>query len=150
MGEGEGGMIWENSIETCILSSVKQIASPGWIHETTWAVHLLRAGALGWPRGMGCGGRWEGGSGWGTHVNPWHIHVNVWQKPLQYCKVINLQLIKKKNKKKTGLYDDLLLLGSLFHFFYFIFSAPISLSLYSPVSLSLLYIWCSFSSLYQV
>ena len=29
MGEGEGGMIWENSIKTCILSSVKQIASPG-------------------------------------------------------------------------------------------------------------------------
>ena len=28
MGEGEGGMIWENSIETCILSSVKQITSP--------------------------------------------------------------------------------------------------------------------------
>ena len=24
----------------------------------------------------------EGGSGWGTHVNPWLIHVNVWQKPL--------------------------------------------------------------------
>ena len=23
MGEGEGGMIWENSIETCILSYVK-------------------------------------------------------------------------------------------------------------------------------
>ena len=34
MGEGEGGMIWENSIETCILSSVKQMASPGWMHET--------------------------------------------------------------------------------------------------------------------
>ena len=32
MGEDEGEMIWENSIETCILSSVKQIASPGWIH----------------------------------------------------------------------------------------------------------------------
>ena len=30
---------------------------------------------------MGWGGRWEGGSGWGTHVNPWLIHVNVWQKP---------------------------------------------------------------------
>ena len=27
-------------------------------------------------------GRWEGGSGWGIHVNPWLIHVNVWQKPL--------------------------------------------------------------------
>ena len=31
---------------------------------------------------------------WGTHVNPWLIHVNVWQKPLRYCKVISLQLIK--------------------------------------------------------
>jgi len=28
---------------------------------------------------MGWGRRWEGGSGWGTHVNPWQIHVNVWQ-----------------------------------------------------------------------
>ena len=28
------------------------------------------------------------------------IHVNVWQKPLQYCNVISLQLIKKKMKKK--------------------------------------------------
>ena len=34
MGEGEGGMIWENGIETCILSYVKQIASPGLMHET--------------------------------------------------------------------------------------------------------------------
>ena len=46
---------------------------------------VLRAGALGTPRGMGWGGRREGGSGWGTHVNPRLIHVNVWQKPLQYC-----------------------------------------------------------------
>ena len=34
VGEGESGMIWENSIETCILSYVKQIASPGSMHET--------------------------------------------------------------------------------------------------------------------
>ena len=60
---------------------------------------VLGAGALGRPRGMGWGGRWEGGSGWGTHVNPWPIHVNVWQKPLQYCKVISLQLIKINEKK---------------------------------------------------
>ena len=33
-----------------------------------------------------------GGSGWGTHVHPWLTHVNVWPKPLQYCKVISLQL----------------------------------------------------------
>ena len=64
---------------------------------------VLGAGALGWPRGMGWGGRWEGVSGWGTHVNPRLIHVNVWQKPLQYCKVISLQLIKINGKKKTKL-----------------------------------------------
>ena len=34
VGEGESGMIWENSIEACILSYVKQIASPGSMHET--------------------------------------------------------------------------------------------------------------------
>ena len=34
VGEGEGGMFQENSIETCILSRVKQITSPGWIHGT--------------------------------------------------------------------------------------------------------------------
>ena len=62
---------------------------------------VLRAGALGRLREMGCRGRREGGLGWGTHVNPWLIHVNVWQKPLQYCKVISLQLkeINGKNKK---------------------------------------------------
>ena len=34
MGEGKGGMIWENGIETCILSYVEQIASPGSMHDT--------------------------------------------------------------------------------------------------------------------
>ena len=33
-GEGEGGLIWENDIETCIISYVKQIASPGSMHDT--------------------------------------------------------------------------------------------------------------------
>ena len=35
VGKGEGGMFLENSIETCILSRVKQITSPGWMHETS-------------------------------------------------------------------------------------------------------------------
>ena len=35
VGEGEGGMFQENSIKTCILSRVKQITSPGWMHETS-------------------------------------------------------------------------------------------------------------------
>ena len=34
MGEGEGEMIWENGIETCVLSYVKRIASPGSMHDT--------------------------------------------------------------------------------------------------------------------
>ena len=34
VGEGEGGMIWENSIETFILSYMKQITSPGSMNET--------------------------------------------------------------------------------------------------------------------
>ena len=35
VGEGDGGMFRENSIKTCILSRVKQITSPGWMHETS-------------------------------------------------------------------------------------------------------------------
>ena len=37
--------------------------------------------------------------------NPWLIHVNVWQKPLQYCKIICLQLIKINGKKKTSIFQ---------------------------------------------
>ena len=34
VGEGEGGMIWENGIETCIISYMKRIASPGSMQDT--------------------------------------------------------------------------------------------------------------------
>ena len=34
MGAGEDGMIWENGIETCIISYVKQMASLGSMHDT--------------------------------------------------------------------------------------------------------------------
>ena len=85
VGEGKGGMFRENSIKTSILSRVKQIISPGWMHETS---------AQGWCTGKtqrdGMEREVGGESGWGTHVNPWLIHVNVWQKPLQYCKVISI------------------------------------------------------------
>ena len=85
VGEGEGGMFWENSM--------KQVYYQGWNRppaQVGCMRQVLRSGALGWPRGMG----------WGTHVNQWLLHVNIWQKPLQYCKVINLQLIKINGKKK--------------------------------------------------
>ena len=35
VGEGKGGMFRANSIEACILSRVKQISSPGWMHEAS-------------------------------------------------------------------------------------------------------------------
>ena len=78
-----------------MLSSVKQIASPGWMHEASaqgWCTGMTQRDRMGRERG-------GGGSGWGGPVNPWLIHVNVWQKPLQYCKVISLQLIKINEKK---------------------------------------------------
>ena len=50
VGEGEGGVFQENSIKTCILSRVKQITSPGWMHET-------RPGVPGRPRGIWWRGR---------------------------------------------------------------------------------------------
>ena len=56
------------------------------------------------PEGWDGEGGGRGGSGCGTHVNPWLIHVSVWQKPLQNCKVISFQLIKingKKNLKRA-------------------------------------------------
>ena len=34
MGEGEGGMIWENGSETCIISYMKRIARLGLMHDT--------------------------------------------------------------------------------------------------------------------
>ena len=33
LGEGEGGMIWENGIETCKISCMKRDASPGSMHD---------------------------------------------------------------------------------------------------------------------
>ena len=68
VGEGEGGMIWEYSIETCILSYVKLIASTGSMHET------------------GCSGlvHWDDPEGWdeeggGREVqNGEHLYTHGW------------------------------------------------------------------------
>ena len=57
MGEDEGGMIWENGIETSILSYVKRITSPGSMHEAGCS------GMVHWDDPEG----WEGeGSGRGV------------------------------------------------------------------------------------
>ena len=82
MGEGEGGMIWENGIETCILSYVKQITSPGSMHDT---------GCLGlvhWDDPEGWNGRKMGGGfRMGNTCTPMADSCQCMAKPIQYCKV---------------------------------------------------------------
>ena len=40
--EGEGGKIWENGIETCKISCMKRVASPGSMHDTGCLGSLLK------------------------------------------------------------------------------------------------------------
>ena len=87
MGEGKGGMVWENGTETCKISYVKRIASPGLMHDT------------------GCSGlvHWDDPEGWygegggrgvqdGEHMYTCGGLCQCMAKPIQYCKVISLQL----------------------------------------------------------
>ena len=58
VGEGKGGMFWENSTETSILSRDKQITCPGWMHETSargWCTGMTQRDGMG--RGVGGGFR---------------------------------------------------------------------------------------------
>ena len=80
--EGKGGIIWENGIETCKLSYVKRIASPGSMHDT---------GCLGlvhWDEPEG----WNG-EGVGRGVQMWNTcttmadSIRHMAKPIQCCKV---------------------------------------------------------------
>ena len=78
-GEGEGEMIWENGIETCIISYMKQIASPGSMHDT---------GCLGlvhWDDPEGWYGE-GGGMGVQDWEHLWQIHVDVWQNQYNIVK----------------------------------------------------------------
>ena len=92
-------MIWENGIETCILSYVKRIASPGSMQDT---------GCLGlvhWDDPEG----WDGEGGGrgvqdGEHMYTLADSCQCMTKPIQYCKVISLQknkLIKKQKKQEV-------------------------------------------------
>ena len=57
LGEGESGMIGENSIETCILPYVKRMTSVSSMHDSGHTKPVL------WDNPEGWGG--EGVSGWG-------------------------------------------------------------------------------------
>ena len=70
--EGEGGMIWENSIETCILSYVKQITCPGSMHETRCSGLVHWDDPEGWD---GEGGRREVQDGKHMYIHGWFMSV---------------------------------------------------------------------------
>ena len=72
MGESEGGMIWENSIEKCILSYVKQIASPGSMHETGCSGLVHWDDPEGWD---GKGGGREVQDGEHMYTRGWYVSM---------------------------------------------------------------------------
>ena len=72
VGEGEGGKIWENGIETCEMSCMKRDASPGSMHD---------AGCLGLVH-------WDNSEGWYGEGGGRRVYF---QKFL---------LVKNKNKNK--------------------------------------------------
>ena len=84
VGEGEGGMIWENGIETCIISYKKQNPSLGRCSiEDAWA----------WCTGMtqrdDMGSVVGGGFRIGNSCIPVADSCQYMAKPIQYCKVKN-------------------------------------------------------------
>ena len=91
-------MLWENSIKRCILSRVKQITSPGWMHETSvqgWCTGKTKRDEVG--REVG------GGIGMGNTCKSLADSCQCMAKPLQYCKVGSLQGIEGYfNKNKWG------------------------------------------------
>ena len=81
VGEGEGGKIWENGIETCKISCIKRVTSPGSMHNT---------GCLGWCTGMtqreGMGREEGGGFRMGNTGIPVVDSFRYLAKLIQYCK----------------------------------------------------------------
>ena len=105
MGEAEGGMIWENGIETCIISYMKRVTSPGSMQDTGCLGLVHWDDPEGWdgegggrgvqdgehvddPEGWDGEGGWDEGSRWQTRVHPWQIHVDVWQNQYNIVKYL--------------------------------------------------------------
>ena len=81
VGEGEGGKIWENGIEACIISCMKRVASPGSMHDT---------GCLGlvhWDDPEGWYGEERGGFRMGNTCIPVVDSFRYLAKLIQFCKV---------------------------------------------------------------
>ena len=79
-GEGEGGEIWENGIETCIISCMKRVSSPGSMHDTGCLGLVHWDDPEGW---YGEGGGFRMGNT-GIPVADSFLYL---AKLIQYCKV---------------------------------------------------------------
>ena len=112
VGEGKGGMFQENSIETCILSRMKQITSPGWMHETsapTWCTGKTQRERV--EREVG------GGIGMGNTCKPMAVSFQ--------CMTKSTTIKKKKNtgrKKNLGNTNNL---ANIMHFIFKIYSSKL-------------------------
>ena len=94
VGEGEGGMILENGIETCIISYMKRVASPGSMHDTGCLGLVHWDDPEGWY-GEGGGRRVQDGE----HVYVLQIHLNIWQNQYNIVKFKNKIKLKIKTKQ---------------------------------------------------
>ena len=82
MGEEEGGMIWENGTETCKISCMKRVASPGSMHDTECL------GLVHWDHPeRGYGMEEGGGFRMGNTGIPVADSFRYLAKLIQYCKV---------------------------------------------------------------
>jgi len=82
VGEGEGGKIWENGIETCIISCMKRVASPSSMHDMDawgWCTGTTQREGMGWEEG---GGFRMGNTGISVADSFRYL-----AKLIQYCKV---------------------------------------------------------------
>ena len=86
VAEGKDGMIWEGSVEMCILSYVKRIAGPGSMHETGCS------GLVHWDDPE----EWDGEGGGRGVQDGEHMYTHGWFMLMfsknNYNKVISLQL----------------------------------------------------------
>ena len=83
-------MIWETGTETCKISYVKRIASPGLMHDTGCSGLVHWDDPEGWYGEAGAAG--EGGYRTGNTCTPVADSCGCMAKPIQCCKVISLQL----------------------------------------------------------
>ena len=105
-----GGWLLYNSVLVLPYINMNQprvyTCSPSWTplppSSPYHPYRMLGAGTRGWSKEVVWGGRWEGGSGLGTHVHPWLIHVDVWQNQYSIVKQNKVKIKIKKKKKNQS------------------------------------------------